>query len=246
MFQPFIGEFADAVFCHTFKNGDEVSAAEFAVFVNTGFHRAAGSEDGGDIQTHCAHEHTGNDFVAVGQLSCASQEYFYPEELREFTRFRKDTYADSPTDFIHWERFSELKRTAKYNELDVDLEKKLQEIINECSEIRLDARLSVRLNEDKEYVLYWYGEEVTAQEDLELINFCGWINNLNILKRLYEFVGEEGDFPIFIESDFDSDLGQYKDVLIKKLRETGRQVFIISQKRDEGLEKLCDKVLVLN
>ena len=180
------------------------------------------------------------------QLSCASQEYFYPEELREFTRFRKDTYADSPTDFIHWERFSELKRTAKYNELDVDLEKKLQEIINECSEIRLDARLSVRLNEDKEYVLYWYGEEVTAQEDLELINFCGWINNLNILKRLYEFVGEEGDFPIFIESDFDSDLGQYKDVLIKKLRETGRQVFIISQKRDEGLEKLCDKVLVLN
>ena len=36
------------------------------MFINTGFHRAAGSEDGGDIQTHCAHKHTGNDFVAVG------------------------------------------------------------------------------------------------------------------------------------------------------------------------------------
>ena len=180
------------------------------------------------------------------QLSCASKEYFYPEELREFARFQKDTYADSPTNFIHWEGFNELKRESKYNKLDVDLEKKLQEIINECSEIRLDERISVRLNEGKEYVLCCYGEETVQQEDLELVNFCGWINNLNILKRLYEIVGEEGDFPIFIESAFDGDLGQYRDALIEKLRETGRQVFIISQKRDEELEKLCDKVLVLN
>lgn len=179
------------------------------------------------------------------QVSCASQEYFYPEELRGFARFHKDTYADSPADFIHWEGFSELKRTAKYNKIDVDLEKKLQELINDFREITLNEQISVWLNENGEYVLLFYGEEV-ALEESELVEFCGWMNNLNILKKLYEAVGEEGDFPVFIDIEFDGEFAKYKGALIEKLRETGRQVFIVSRKREEDLEKLCDKTVEIN
>ena len=177
------------------------------------------------------------------QLSYEPQEYFYPKNLETFSYFTQDTNADSPITFIYDEVFEWLKLMAKYNKRQVDLEKKLYELIDTFGEMKIDDSRSIRLNEDKDYALFFNGEEVTETTDLMLVNFFGWINNLNILKRLYEFVGEESDFPIFIESDFDSDLGQYKDVLIKKLRETGRQVFIVSQKRDEGLEKLCDKVL---
>ena len=84
---------------------------------------------------------------------------------------------------------------------------------------------------------------MTTQEDLELVNFCGWLNNLNILKKLYESVGEEGDFPVFITSDFGGEFEKYKGALIEKLRETGRQVFIISRKREEEIEKYCDKIV---
>lgn len=177
------------------------------------------------------------------QLAYDSQEYFYPKGLEDVAFFKKDAFADSPTEFIHWEEFRELKRWATYNKIEVDLEKKLQEIINNFSEIKLNERVSVRLNEEKEYVLCFYGEEVTQQEDLELINFCGWINNLNILKKLCEHVGEDGSLPVFIDNVFDGILAEYKEVLIEKLRETGRQVFIISHKHDEEMEKLCDKVI---
>ena len=180
------------------------------------------------------------------QLSYEPQEYFYPKNLETFSNFTKDTNADSPITFIYDEVFEWLKLMAKYNKRQVDLEKKLYELIDTFGEMKIDDSRSIRLNEDKDYALFFNGEEVTETTDLMLVNFFGWINNLNILKGLCEYVGEESDFPIFIESDFDSDLGQYKDVLIKKLRETGRQAFIISKKRDEGLEKLCDKVLVLN
>ena len=180
------------------------------------------------------------------QLSYEPQEYFYPKNLETFSYLTKDTNADSPITFIYDEVFEWLKLMAKYNKRQVDLEKKLYELIDTFGEMKIDDSRSIRLNEDKDYALFFNGEEVTETTDLMLVNFFGWINNLNILKGLCEYVGEESDFPIFIESDFDSDLGQYKDVLIKKLRETGRQAFIISKKRDEGLEKLCDKVLVLN
>lgn len=177
------------------------------------------------------------------QLSCDPQEYFYPKNLETFSNFTKDTNADSPITFIYDEVFEWLKLMAKYNKRQVDLEKKLYELIDTFGEMKIDDLRSIRLNEDKDYALFFYGEEVTETNDLMLVNFFGWINNLNILKGLCEIVGEESDFPIFIESDFDGDLGQYKDVLIKKLRETGRQVFIVSRKRDEEIEKYCDKVI---
>lgn len=177
------------------------------------------------------------------QLSYEPQEYFYPKNLETFSYFTKDTNADSPITFIYDEVFEWLKLMAKYNKRQVDLGKKLYELIDTFGEMKIDDLRSIRLNEDKDYALFFNGEEVTETNDLMLVNFFGWINNLNILKGLCEIVGKESDFPIFIESDFDGDLGQYKDVLIKKLRETGRQVFIVSQKRDEGLEKLCDKVI---
>lgn len=123
----------------------------------------------------------------------------------------------------------------------------MQKLIGNFSEIKINEHLSVGLDKQKEYVLLFDGrivpEETLNKREELLVNFCGWINNLNVLTDLCEFVAESGVFPVFIDSVFDGALSEYKDVLIKELRKTGRQVFIISHKHDEEMEKLCDKVI---
>ena len=67
-----------------------------------------------------------------------------------------------------------------------------------------------------------------------------------MLPRLFRLTGDNGNLPVFIDGVFDGVLAEHKQVLIEKLRETGRQVFIVSRERDEEIEKLCDKVLTVN
>lgn len=183
------------------------------------------------------------------QLSCEPQEYFYPYALQDFSKFYKDTYADSPADFVYGEEFSWLQRMAKYNKCEVDLEKKLHALINDFTAIKLDEHISVGLDQKGEYVLLFDGEtvpdEMLSVEEELCVNFCGWTNNLNVLKELCEFVGEEGDFPVFIDKAFDDCLGEHKHALFAQLQKTGRQVFIVSRKHDEDIEKYCDCAIVL-
>ena len=180
------------------------------------------------------------------QLSYEPQEYFYPKNLETFSNFTKDTNADSPITFIYDEVFEWLKLMAKYNKRQVDLEKKLYELIDTFGEVKIDDLRSIRLNEDKDYALFFNGEEVTETNDLMLVNFFGWINNLNILKGLCEYVGEDWELPIFIENIFGDFFERYKGVLIEKLRKTERQVFLFLNSQDENVEKYCDKVVTLN
>ena len=55
------------------------------------------------------------------ELAKYPKEYFYPNELKRFVWFNKNTYADSPTDLIHVGEFSWLKLMAKLNNQRVDL-----------------------------------------------------------------------------------------------------------------------------
>ncbi len=61
--QTVLIQFTDFVFGNPFENRDQV--AGLAVAVHSGFHGAAGCEDGRNVETHGAHQHTGSDFVAV-------------------------------------------------------------------------------------------------------------------------------------------------------------------------------------
>lgn len=181
------------------------------------------------------------------QLCCDAKEYFYPKALEEFARFDKDTYAESPANFIYGEEFSWLQCVAKDGKCEVYLEEKLQALIRDYTAIQLDEHLSVGLDEKQEYVLLFDGEiipeEMLSEEEELLVNFCGWINNLNILKELYEIVGEHGSFPVFIDKVFDGCLAEHQEVLFAELRKTGRQAFIISHKQNEIIEKYYDKII---
>ena len=64
IFQFGIVDLADAVGGDTLKNRIQVGILG-AVGTLAGTHRAAGSEKGRDVQTHCTHDHTGNDLVTV-------------------------------------------------------------------------------------------------------------------------------------------------------------------------------------
>lgn len=180
------------------------------------------------------------------QLCCDAQEYFYPKALESWFKFDKDNEVNLSANLLETE-IGLLNTMARYNRRDfVSFETEIQKLIQEFHEIKINDYLSIGLNKDKEYVLLFHGEEMTQQKDLDLVNFCGWINNLKIFERLYRLTGENGNLPVFIDGVFDGVLAEHKQVLIERLRETGRQVFIISRKRDEEMEKLCDKVLVLN
>ena len=63
-FELSIVNFVDDACGDAFKDGVEVGVVGCARGF-AGAHRAAGSEDGWNVQTHGAHEHSGNDFVAV-------------------------------------------------------------------------------------------------------------------------------------------------------------------------------------
>ena len=184
------------------------------------------------------------------QLSCEAQEYFYPYALRDFSTFYKDTCADSPTNFAYGEELNWLNLQAHYNKRQVDVEKKLQKIVEDFQAITINEHLSVGLNKQKEYVLLFDGrivsEKTLNEREERLVNFCGWINNLNVLTDLCEFVAESGVYPVFVDNVLDGVLSEYKEVLIKELRKTGRQVFIISHKHDENVEKYCDKVVEIS
>ena len=180
------------------------------------------------------------------QLSCDPQEYFYPNKLKSWSRFDKDNEVNFSADLVQTE-IGLLNTMARYNRRDfVSFETEIQKLIQEFHEIKINDYLSIGLNKDKEYVLLFHGEEMTQQKDLDLVNFCGWINNLKIFERLYRLTGDNGNLPVFIDGVFDGVLAEHKQVLIEKLRETGRQVFIVSRERDEEIEKLCDKVLTVN
>ena len=161
------------------------------------------------------------------QLSYEPQEYFYPCVLEEFARFNEDIYADSPKNFIYGEIFGWLKLMAKHNKREVDLEQELKKIINGFETIIIDEQISIGLNDEKEYVFYFYGEELTEQENFDLVNFFGWLNNLNIIKALCEIVGEDGNYPVFLKEKCVVNLAEYKDAIMRELKKTGRQVFII-------------------
>lgn len=180
------------------------------------------------------------------QLSCDPQEYFYPNKLKSWSRFDKDNEVNFSADLVQTE-IGMLNTYAKYNRRDfVNFEIENQKLIQEFREIKINKDISIGLNEEDEYVLLFYGNEVTQQEDLGLVGFCGWINNLKIFEKLWIHAGEKGKLPVFIEKERGDSLSVYKDVLIEKLRETGRQVFIVSRERDEEIEKLCDKVIIVN
>ena len=180
------------------------------------------------------------------QLSCDPQQYFYPKALKSWSQFDKNNEVNLSANLLETEE-GMLNTYAKYNRRDfVNFEIENQKLIKEFCEIKINKDISIGLNEEDEYVLRFYGIEVTQQEDLGLVSFCGWINNLKIFEKLWIHAGEKGKLPVFIEKERGDSLSVYKNVLIEKLRETGRQVFIVSHERDEEMEKLCDKVIIVN
>ena len=150
---------------------------------------------------------------------------------------------------MYGEELSWLQRVAKEGKCKVDLEGTLQALIRDYAAIQVDEHLSVRLDKKGEYALFFDEEripdEMLGEKEEVCVNFCGWMNNLHILKKLYEAVGQEGNFPIFIDNVFDVALKKHKKVLLKELEKTGRQVFIISKNNDESIKKYCDKVIVI-
>lgn len=107
--------------------------------------------------------------------------------------------------------------------------------INRKGELLFQDRYDMLSNDAEEYF---------SEAEYARIIFLYWLATLNLIKWLCADIGRDGNLPIFIEDFFEGlDKGKDNSFLFEELRKTGRQVFIVSHKRDEEMEKLCDKVL---
>lgn len=87
-------------------------------------------------------------------------------------------------------------------------------------------------------------EKYFSKDEYARIEFLYWLATLNLIKQLCADIGRDGNLPIFIEDFFERlDKGKDNSFLFEELRKTGRQVFIDLYKRDEEIEKYCDKII---
>lgn len=168
-----------------------------------------------------------NGYWIETQFGYEPQEYFYPKALKKYFYFQKDMLVESPKKLLQGELLGWLQDMAIFNKRKVDLVKKIEEILVKFDTIKVDNDISVVLNERKEYVLSAKNGYIPSKENLILINFCAWINNLHILKELCDAVGENGKVPVAIKNFFENGFVAYKDVLLEKLKEMDRQIFIL-------------------
>lgn len=87
-------------------------------------------------------------------------------------------------------------------------------------------------------------QEYFNQDEYARIQFLYWLAVLNLLKRLCQDIGRDGDLPIFVNGFFEKlDKQMDNAFLFEEMRKTGRQVFILLHNRNERVEKYCDKVV---
>ena len=83
-----------------------------------------------------------------------------------------------------------------------------------------------------------------TQDEYARIQFLHWLAVLNLIKQLCRDIGRDGDLPIFVPQFFEKFDGRKDNgVLFEEMRKTGRQVFILLNGRNEGVERYCDKVI---
>ena len=179
------------------------------------------------------------------------REIFYPLEMREYGKFNgnggnngmEEVVGAIETEcaeggwFLLDEQWKILK--AKMREYLAEFEgipfiKKQPLTINQKGELMF---------QDRYFILD--AEEYFSEDEYMRIQFLYWLATLNMIKRLCEDIGRDGDLPVFVENLFEN-LEQGKDngLLFEEMRKTGRQIFIFLNKRNAEIEKNCDKILV--
>ena len=171
-----------------------------------------------------------------------SQEFFYPEIHREVMFFDEKSYI--PDVIIEGE--CSLNEYCKQKGFDLNIEKEAESFCREKEFVYVDEDTYLLFNDDYEYLLGNKGRLIydLTEEQRVFLYLYNWIQRLNVVANIYDKLGEESKYPVFVDGVLDKIHNQKMvEFIIDELRGTGRQVFIISHTRSEELGKRIDKLV---
>ena len=86
-----------------------------------------------------------------------------------------------------------------------------------------------------------------TEEQKALLFVFNWLNGLIITSKVYSKIDEENKYCVFIDGVFDKIHNEkFIEFIIRELRKTGRQVFIISHNKNQAISKCVDKTFEIS
>lgn len=174
-----------------------------------------------------------------------TQEFFYPEIHREVMFFDEESYI--PDVIIDGE--ISLNEYCKQKGFELDVEKEAENFCRKKEFVWVDDNTHLMFNDDYEYLLGNKERLIydLSEEQKVFFNLYNWIQRLKVVSIIYNKLGEESKYPIFIDGVLDKIHNQKMvEFMIDELRSTDRQIFIISNTRNEELEKHIDQLVEVN
>lgn len=174
-----------------------------------------------------------------------TQEFFYPEILRDKMLFDKNSkiYGVIIDDEIL------LIEYCRNKGVDINIEKEAENIFKEKEFVYVDEDTHLMFNEDYEYLLGYKKHlkyDLTEEQQVFLYLY-NWIQRFKLIDNIFEKLEEESRYCVFIDGVLEK-ISNEKMVklIIDELRNTARQVFVISHNKNEKISKFADKVVEIN
>ena len=170
-----------------------------------------------------------------------SQEFFYPEIHREVMFFDEESYI--PDVIIEGE--CSLNEYCKQKGIELDVEKEAEIFCRQKEFIYVDEDLHLMFNDDYEYLLGDNNRLIynLAEEQQLFLYLYNWIQRLKVVSNIYDKIGEESKYPVFVDGVLDKIHNKKMiEFIVNELRSTDRQVFIISHTKCEMISKYSDQV----
>jgi hypothetical protein len=139
-----------------------------------------------------------------------------------------------------------LNEYCKQKGFELDVEKEAENFCRKKELVWVDDNTNLMLNDDYEYLLGNKDRLIynLTEEQRVFLYLYNWIQRLNVVANIYDKLGEEDKYPIFVDGVLDKIHNkQMLEFIIGELRSTNRQVFIISHTRSEELGKRIDKLV---
>ena len=174
-----------------------------------------------------------------------TQEFFYPEILRDIMLFDKNSKI---YDVLIDDEIS-LNEYCKQKGFELDVEKEAENFCRKKEFVWVDDNTHLMFTDDCEYLLGNKKHLVydLTEEQQVFLYLYNWIQRLNVVANIYDKLGEENKYPVFVDGVLEKIQNQKMiEFIIGELRRTGRQVFIISSVKNEMLSKYVDQYVEIS
>ena len=174
-----------------------------------------------------------------------TQEFFYPEILRDIMLFDKNSKI---YDVLIDDEIS-LNEYCKQKGFELDVEKEAENFCRKKEFVWVDDNTHLMFSDDCEYLLGNKKHLIydLTEEQQVFLYLYNWIQSLKVVSIIYNKLGEESKYPVFVDGVLDKIHNEKMiEFIMEELRSTGRQVFIISSVKNEMLSKYVDQYVEIS